>query len=442
MLLRPTRWSTPEKVRGKLAPVPTLFLVLSVIAAVLVLNALRPIPGEPFSVPSFFASWLTSEMAPHWLVVHVIGTAVLVGLGGLDATRGWIALALAVATTAGLVVLIGQGIRAQDVVEAALQDAGFEYAAADVGADEDVKWWHLGLPFRRSRRDVVRVRNLSYGPHGRRNRLDVFHRRDMPQGAPIIIQVHGGAWVIGNKDQQGRPISLHMAAHGWVCVVPNYRLSPRAAFPAQVVDLKTVIGWVREHAHEFGGDPSFIAVTGGSAGGHLTALVGLSQNDPAYQPGFEAVDTSVQAAVPYYGVYDLTNELGSRYGRRRLRFLLERTVFKASYARDPELFRRASPLLRAETEDAANIPPFFVIHGHHDSLVPVAEGRLFSQRLRERGAAPVAYAELPGAQHAFDVFGSVRVAHVLRGVEHFVSAVRERSLSEPEAKPEGDRANT
>ena len=74
-----------------------------------------------------------------------------------------------------------------------------------------------------------------------------------------------------------------------------------------------------------GGDPSFIAVTGGSAGGHLVAVLALTQNDAEYQPGFEAVDTSVDAAVPYYGVYDLTNELGSRYGRQRLRFL-ERTV--------------------------------------------------------------------------------------------------------------------
>ena len=408
---------------------PTLFLVLSVIAAVLVLNALRPLPAGSFSVPSFFASWVTSEMAPHWLIVHVIGTGALVALGGLHGTRGWIALALAIASTAGLGVLVSQGIRSQDVIETALRDAGFDYAAADLGDDEEVKWWHLGLPFRRSRPDVVRVKNLAYGPHGRRNRLDVFHHRDMPQGAPIVIQIHGGGWVIGNKDQQGRPIALHMAAHGWVCVVPNYRLSPRSTFPDHVVDLKAAIAWVREHAHEFGGDPSFIAVTGGSAGGHLAALVALSQDDPAYQPGFEAVDTSVQAAVPYYGVYDITNEIGSRYGRGRLRFLLERQVFKTKYKRDPELFRRASPLLRVDMEDPEHIPPFFVIHGSHDSLVPVAEGRLFAQRLRERGAAPVAYAELPGAQHAFDVFGSVRVAHVLRGVEHFLTAVREQSLT-------------
>jgi len=244
------------------------------------------------------------------------------------------------------------------------------------------------------------------------------------------VWIHGGAWVIGSKEDQGRPLALHMAAHGWVCVVPNYRLVPRSSWPAQVVDLKMVIGWVREHAAEFGGDPSFIAVTGGSAGGHLTALVALSQNDPAYQPGFEAVDTSVQASVPYYAVYDITNELGSRYGRQRLRMLLERMVFKQKYAEQEQAFRDSSPLLRLDGAQPANIPPFFIIHGAHDSLVPVAEARLFSKRLREVSGAPVAYAELPGTQHAFDVFGSVRTAHVLRGVEHFLSAIHSRATSQ------------
>jgi acetyl esterase/lipase len=413
--------------------VPTLFLALSIVGLVLALNALRPIPAGTFSVPSFFAGWITSEMAPHWLVLHVVGVVVLVLAGALDAARGWIALGLAAFTAAVLLVLIRQSAAAKDVVEHALDDAGFDLAAQEVADDEDVKWWHLGLPFRRRRPDVVRVKDIAYGPYGRRNKLDVFHHRDKPAGAPVVIQIHGGGWVIGSKEDQGRPIALQMAAHGWVCVLPNYRLSPRGTFPEHIVDLKMVIGWVRQHIADFGGDPSFVAVTGGSAGGHLVALVALSQNDPDYQPGFEAVDTSVQAAVPYYGVYDVTNELGTRYGRQRLRSLLERMVFKKRYADDPEVFRRASPVLRVAENAPDEIPPFFVIHGSHDSLVPVAEGRLFVERLRARSEATVVYAELPGAQHAFDVFGSVRCAHVLRGVEHFLSTIHTRTRSQSDA---------
>ena len=386
----------------------TLFVVGALAGVVLTLNALRPIPGTVFSIGTFFAGWITSEMAPHWLVLHVIGVAAFVLAGAATP----IALIASAITAVNLVLLIRQSAKAKDVIQQALADAGFDRAADEVGDDPPVKWWHLGLPFRRRRRDVVRVPNVAYGPHGRRNKLDVFHPVDKPAGAPVLIQVHGGGWVIGNKEQQGRPIALHMAAHGWVVVVPNYRLSPRAAFPDHLADLKQVVVWVREHIAEYGGDPSFIAVTGGSAGGHLTALLAL---DP---------DTNLQAAVPYYGVYDVTNELGTRYGQQRLKHLMERLVIKAKFADDPEPFRQASPLLRAGERERDAIPPFFVIHGGRDSLVPVAEGRHFAERLREVSDNPVVYAELPGAQHAFDVFGSVRVAHVLRGVEHFLSAVR------------------
>ena len=84
----------------------------------------------------------------------------------------------------------------------------------------------------------------------------------------------------------------HLAAQGWVCVAINYRLAPRDPFPAHIVDVKRAIAWIREHIAEYGGDPSYLAITGGSAGGHLAALAALTPNDPAYQPGFEDADTS------------------------------------------------------------------------------------------------------------------------------------------------------
>jgi acetyl esterase/lipase len=407
---------------------PTLFFTLALISFVLVVNALRPVPGGPLSVGSFFLAWITSEMAPHWLLVQVVATAALVASGGLHGWRGDVALAASVLSLIGLVALVRQSIRAQDVAEAALADAGLAGAADDIGDDPPVKWWHLALAFRRRRSDVVRVRNVSYGEFGRRNTLDVFHRADTPANAPVLLQIHGGAWVIGKKEEQGRPLMLHMAAHGWVCVAPNYRLSPRAKFPDHIVDLKRALAWVREHIAEYGGDPSYIAVTGGSAGGHLTALVALSQNDPEYQPGFEDADTSIAAAVPYYGVYDVTNAMHTKYGRQRLRFLMERTVMQQKLADAPDLFAGASPLLRLDTVDPADIPPFFVIHGAHDSLVPVREARFFVDKLRTVSHQPVLYAELPGAQHAFDVFGSVRVAHVLRATEHFLRAMHAKRV--------------
>jgi acetyl esterase/lipase len=251
----------------------------------------------------------------------------------------------------------------------------------------------------------------------KRLRLDIYEPRDSaPPGSarrPVLIQIHGGGWVIGNKEEQGLPLMTHLAARGWVCVAPNYPLSPRATWPDHLVALKRAIAWTREHIEDYGGDPSFIAVTGGSAGGHLAALVALTADDPAYQPGFEDADTSVQACVPFYGAYDLANVLQTKSGDQRLDYFLARTVFKT---KERSVFESATPLLRVR----ADAPPFFVIHGAHDSLAPVEEARELVRRLREVSTSPVVYAELPGAQHAFDVFHSIRSAHVIRGAERFL----------------------
>jgi acetyl esterase/lipase len=128
--------------------------------------------------------------------------------------------------------------------------------------------------------------------------------------------------------------------------------------------------------------------------------------------------------VPYYGVYDFTGRHGARgkTGERGMRRFLERTVMKTKLAADPEGWAKASPLDRITPA----APPFFVIHGHNDSLVPVAEARYFVEKLREISKEPVVYAELPGAQHAFDVFPSIRTAHVIRAIERYVDYVYSR----------------
>jgi acetyl esterase/lipase len=212
----------------------------------------------------------------------------------------------------------------------------------------------------------------------------------------------------------------HMAAeHGWVCVAANYRLSPLATFPDHIVDVKRALRWIREHVAEYGGDPSFVCVTGGSAGGHLTALTALSANDPRFQPGFEQVDTRVVAAVPFYGVYDFLDRAGIR-GSQSMVPLLSQRVFKVAPQQDPELWSAMNPIDRIGEQ----APPFFVIQGTHDTLVFVEEGREFVRALREKSRAPVAYLEMVGAQHAFDVFHSPRSRHAVLAVAAFLEKVR------------------
>ncbi len=221
----------------------------------------------------------------------------------------------------------------------------------------------------------------------------------------------------GRKDHQAIPLMQHMAARGWVCVAINYRLSPRAAFPDHIVDVKRAIAWIKEHIGEYGGDPDYIVITGGSAGGHLCALAAVTPNEAEWQPGFEEADTTVQAAVPHYGVYDFAGSTGLRSAVGMRDDFLAPRVLQTTWERDPERFEAASPILRVDGDE----PDFFVIHGASDTLVDVGQARAFVERLRAVSKNSVVYAELPGAQHAFDTFPSIRSAHVVRAIERYLN---------------------
>jgi acetyl esterase/lipase len=395
------------------------------ITAALTANAIRPLPGFGIGVPSFFAGWLTGELAPHVLAL----TAADAAAHGLVRTSGRrrdpVALGLAAASAAGLGYLIWQSRAVREHVEDALvEELGLDYVEqlddAPTPADLATPWRSLVNPFRTLRvpDPAVHVeRDIAFGEAGSRHHLDIYAPAGRQlEGAPVLLQVHGGAWTIGKKDQQGIPLMRHLAAKGWVCVAINYRLAPRDPFPAQIIDVKQGIAWIRDNIAAYGGDPRYIAITGGSAGGHLTALAALTANDPVWQPGFEDVDTSVQVAVPHYGVYDVAGATGLRsVTLTRDRFMGPK-VFMKRYATEPEAFEAASPILRV-TPDA---PDFFVLHGSHDSLVGAPQARMFVAKLREVSKRTVVYAELPGAQHAFDVFPSIRSAHIVRAIDRYL----------------------
>jgi acetyl esterase/lipase len=272
-------------------------------------------------------------------------------------------------------------------------------------------------------RDYAHDTDVSYGDHGARNHLDIWRRPDLDRGgrAPVLLQVPGGAWMVGSKRQQAYPLMSHLAELGWVCVAINYRLSPRSTWPDHIVDVKRALAWTKEHIAEYGGDPDWIAITGGSAGGHLSALAALTANDPQFQPGFEDVDTSVRAAVPFYGLYDFTRTDSAIHPL--MAPTLAKYVFKLKRADISDAFRAASPI----TYVSASAPPFFVLHGTNDSLIPVEQARGFTARLGEVSRQPVVYAELPFAQHAFDIFGSARAAHAAVAVEQFLAEIYQRT---------------
>jgi acetyl esterase/lipase len=365
------------------------------------------------TVPYFLAAWLTGELALHHIAWQALATLVFAAFGALSTPQGIAGLAAS---------FVSWGLLFRAHRRAA--DDGLRLAGAareqqlEMAPHVDLR--ALVRPFRMRRTGVVRIADVPYGDslerdRGRRNLLDVILPAEPGELRPILVQVHGGGWVVGDKEQQAQPLLHHLAERGWACFAPNYRLSPQATFPDHVVDVKRAIAWVREHAADYGADPDFVCITGGSAGGHLCALAALTAGDASLQPGFERADTSVAAAVPFYGVYDLLDRAGVR-GRQAMAPFLARHVLKSEPDRDREGWESASPLSRIH--EAA--PPFLVLHGSHDSLVFVEEARTFVAALREKSKAPVHYLEFDGAQHAFDTFHSVRSQHAVRAVTAFL----------------------
>ena len=282
-------------------------------------------------------------------------------------------------------------------------------------------FWHAT---QHKRRYGASTTNISYGPGGRDHLLDIWRLPEVARGsrAPVLLQVPGGAWAISEKRGQAVPLMSRMAQLGWVCVRINYSRIPGSPWPAHIIDVKRAIAWVRENIADYGGDPDFIAITGGSAGAHVGSLAALTANDPALQPGFEHVDTSVQAAVPYYGAYDLTDPA---IMCDLMLPLLERFVIRASLADEPQRFAAASPISHVH----ADAPPFFVLHGRNDAVIPRAQARSFVKALRSTGAATVAYAELPNAHHAFDTLATVRSQLAADAVADFLGvAYKKRHL--------------
>lgn len=364
--------------------------------------------GGPFAL-GCLAGWLFTEFPPHVVTGHALSRVSHPSVGRVGKT------------------LAAQ--RADKTLTTALEQAfGPEFREqvchpAAAGALCTPRGGLLGRPGPH-RRYAAQTSDISYGPSPRDHLLDIWRRDDLAPGcrAPVLIQVPGGAWTLNGRRPQAYTLMSRMVQLGWICVSIDYSKSPRATFPAHLVDVKRAIAWVRENIADYGGDPDFIAITGGSAGGHLASLAALTPNDPTFQPGFEDADTTVQAVAPYYGVYDFTDF--ENMHPLMLPFL-EQFVMKARYADEPERFTAASPVSYVRSD----APPFFVLHGEKDELVPSGQARAFCAALRAAGAATVAQAELGNAHHAFDITPTVRSRLAADAVADFLGVVYGRRVS-------------
>ncbi len=362
---------------------------------------------------SFFASWFIKELAVHHMLAQAAVAASLVANGGLGGWPGQVGLGLFGASLLGLLWCQVQSARARVVLDDALEGAAPLATVRDRPGqvpDASLVWaWPLRP------RSVEKIRDLVYRRvDGLELKLDIFRHRDRPTGCPVVLELHGGGWVIGNKREQDLPLMHHLAARGWLCASANYRLAPRARLPDMVADAKHALAWLRSQAGEYGGDPSFLATTGGSAGGHLAALLALTPDDPELAPGLEGADLGVQACVALYPVPDLIDAGG--LANPGLVRLLERTVIGQPRSQADALYRRLSPLHRLGPQ----APPFFVLGGTHDVMTPLAATQVFVDVFRQKCQAEIRFAQLPAAQHAFAIFHSVRANAAVEAITRFL----------------------
>jgi acetyl esterase/lipase len=288
----------------------------------------------------------------YWLIASTVLALVD---GDLDSPGGAVGAAVALLALAGLVVVVCRALRAHT----ALHNAG----------RPGRPWGRiLRAPFFPGRLDVIRVRGLAYGG-GPRRTLDVYHRRDWPASAPILLHFHGGGFYSGNKAREARPMIRHLTSrHGFVCVSANYRLQPHVTLADQVADVRDAIAWVRAHAAEYGAEPGTLFVTGSSAGANL-AIRAVCEGE-----------TGIAGLICRYGYY---GDLAPR----------------------------------------GDMPPMLVVHGEKDMRISPSDVRAFVERVRAASVHPVIYAELPGAHHDFDMYESIRSASVGKAVEQFTARV-------------------
>ncbi len=402
-------------------------LLLGIIGCLFAVTALLRRPGsiDRLSIWYLVFALPGSELSALLATIGVVlgAGAWALGIDALDIGR-W-ALALHAVAIVGLVWVIWRSRGAFDAIDGAVREAlGADYEKQIAPTRVSLlrrkldpgHWWR---PMGYRRDDVLWTRHIPFvaNPHKQQHLDVIVSRTPAPGPRPVLLNIHGGGWVIGEKGTQAMPLLMHMASCGWLVVDADYRLSPGVRMPEHIIDVKRAIAWTRESAAKHGGDPRFIVITGGSAGGHLVALAGLTGNQPQWQPGFEAADTRVQAVLQMYGKVDL---LAEREPDAHFQEFLERSVMPAPRAAHDAMWRAMAPAsyLRAGGGEAG--PPFFVVHGTHDELIPLDEARWFVQRLREGLGNEVIYAEVPNAHHGFDVPHSLRCDLTVEALQRYL----------------------
>ncbi|WP_328890932.1 alpha/beta hydrolase [Streptomyces sp. NBC_00316] len=346
--------------------------LLVALCALVALRPPRPRHSEPWNI-QFTLGFLINEqpfLALWWLLSGTTATWLRPEFTSL---LWWLATGFSTLAALGLALIASRARSARPVLSAALEDA---FGAGAAPRYTRPPWWRTALlPFVAWRPDVRRIRSRRYGPARRGHRLDVYvSRRPRRPDAPVLVYLHGGGFSTGSKMLGSRSLIYRLAARGWVCVSADYRLFG-VRYAEQLADTRAVLAWVGAHAATYGGNASTVFMAGGSAGAHLAATAALS-------------GAEVSGVIALYGYYGDAERTG------------------------PE---PTSPHAYVN----ADAPAFLIVHGALDTLVLREDARRFADRLRAVSQQPVAYAELPGTQHNFDQFHSMRFHSVTDAIMRF-----------------------
>lgn len=296
-------------------------------------------------------------------------------------------------------------------------------------------------------RGVRAEKDIPYVPGGdEAQRLDLY----LPEQAadsplPLIVCIHGGGWRGGSK--AWCPM-LYMAGRGYAVASVEYRFSQKAVFPAQIQDCQAAIRWLRANSKKYNFDPDRIGVIGGSAGGHLVALLGTAGGKKAFAPigGNEEQSDRVQAVCDYYGPTDFNTVMQQAADDKNVKNIFKFNtpsdpysgLIGADLGSDKQKTDAVSPMHYVSEDN----PPILILHGTHDALVPYAQSTEFAAALKEKGVA-VLLQTLPGSGHGGPAFGKPALAALitnffdkhLKGADVKVELVPEAELAVEPARP-------
>ena len=384
-----------------------LLFTYGFVTLLLTTNAWRRVqnPTSPFK-PLWLPALITSSLPALFGMSRLIIGSVLVLVGGTRLTMGRVGLTMLAISILGLAALLIRNRRSV---------AGIKPGITTPVFPETWPTLITGRPIP----TPADIKESSIS--GSWGEFDLIKSAAPANGrSPVFVYVHGGGWTGGGPQKQARRMYHMLARAGWLVAAIHYPFAPAASIADQVTAINRVIFELRSNAATYGADSERFVLSGSSAGAHLASIAALTTG--GYQSGFEDADLSVSACIPMYGIYDMVN----RNETRPPWPYVDRDVMKGTYAERPEAFHAASPLDLIHPD----APPFLVMHGTHDSLVPIPEAEIFVAALEAAGV-PVEFTPVLGAQHGFDAVST----HVSRHVGALVTSWATDCVSNVETPP-------